>query len=64
VFEYSDFQLPQIQLFVVNTQFVMYLEECLLSVKTCKIAFEKMKCPHLLAFPFSGMPCVVFSCGT
>jgi hypothetical protein len=45
------------------TKFVMYLEEWLLSVKTCKALFEKMKCLHL-CIPFSEMPCVVFSCGT
>lgn len=40
-----------------STKFVMYLEEWLLSVKTCKALFEKMKCLYLWAFHFQK--CVV-----
>jgi hypothetical protein len=42
------------------TKFVMYLEECLLSVKTCK-AFQKMKRPHLWAFHFQKCLVLYFS---
>jgi hypothetical protein len=45
------------------TKFVMYLEEHLLSVKTCK-AFEKMKCLHFKNEKLSIFtPCNALGCG-